>query len=214
MKNVKKHKFFKHLCALLAAIPIIVQTVIPCCAADSEQELSVWHSDKNKAGYWESSPMVYRKPLSASFSVPLAAYISAANAEWKGIRSFTYASSEGAADIICYGGTLKEMEAAKVPEKFDSSTTGRTVHSDWDSYQCKRPYGTEKKSIYKMSHAIIYILEDGRTENQTKKTTIHEFGHALGWFGHSSSDKDVMWQGGTSVTKITDRDHDHLSQIY
>ena len=147
--------------------------------------------------------------------MPLASYVSAANTEWKGIRSFTYASSEDAADIVCYGGTIKEMEAAKVPEQFCEGITGRTKHSNWDVYQYRRTYGTEKKSIYKMSYAIIYVLDkDGRTANQTKKTTIHEFGHALGWFGHSSSDKDVMWQGETSVTKITNRDHDHLSQIY
>lgn len=168
MKNVKKHKFFKYLCALSAIIPMIIQTVILCCAANSEQELSVWYSDKDSAGYWESSPTVYRKPLSASFSVPLATYVSAANTEWKGIRSFTYASSLSNANIVCYGGTATEMKDAGIQEDFGSST-GRTKHS-WDIYQYERAYGTKTKDIYMICHAVVYVLDiEGRSENQTKK---------------------------------------------
>lgn len=211
---MKIHKFFKRICFLLTVILAARFTTIPCFAASSNKNLSVWYSDEDKAGYWETAPTVYRIPLSSSFSTSLVSYVAAANTQWKGIRSFTYATSESAATIVCYGGTRQEMSDAGITEDF-GTVTGRTKHSEWDSYQYSRSYGDSSKKIYAMNYAIIYVLDiDGRTANQTKKTTIHEFGHALGWFGHSSNNSDVMWQGTSTVTTVTTRDKAHLSQIY
>lgn len=50
--------------------------------------------------------------------------------------------------------------------------------------------------------------------NQYKKTCTHELGHALGWLGHSSNSSDIMYGLSTSVTALTNRDINHLLQIY
>ena len=58
------------------------------------------------------------------------------------------------------------------------------------------------------------IIDKGYTLNQTKKTCTHELGHALGWIGHSGTSSDIMYQSGSSITSLTYRDIQHLSQVY
>lgn len=58
------------------------------------------------------------------------------------------------------------------------------------------------------------IIDKEYTLNQTKKTCTHELGHALGWIGHSGTSSDIMYQSGSSITSLTYRDIQHLSQVY
>ena len=39
-------------------------------------------------------------------------------------------------------------------------------------------------------------------------------GHALGWHGHSNVSSDIMSEYGSSNILLTDRDKNHLSQVY
>ena len=62
--------------------------------------------------------------------------------------------------------------------------------------------------------AVGCIIDKDRTTDQYKKTCTHELGHALGWAGHSSNTSDIMYSAGSSVTSLTSRDKNHLSQDY
>ncbi len=53
-------------------------------------------------------------------------------------------------------------------------------------------------------------------ENQEQKTVLHEFGHALGYYGHIVDDNyyGVMKQGNSNNTNLSNYDKNHLSQAY
>ena len=186
---------------------------ITVVAADLKN-LSYWHSDKDKIGHWCPAPIVVSTPLSPSFSTTLQSGISKAQSEWgKAGIYFNYISNSWAYNIICYGGTPDELIAAGIQEDF-SGITGRTKHTQWDVYEGNYRYGSTLKKGYSMTSAVIYILDLNRPLAQVQKTTIHEFGHAMGWFGHSLDSANVMCQGGTSITQLTTTDKQHLQQIY
>jgi len=47
-----------------------------------------------------------------------------------------------------------------------------------------------------------------------QNVAIHEIGHGLGWYGHSATGTDVMSNGENFPTTLSDRDKNHLIQIY
>ena len=67
-----------------------------------------------------------------------------------------------------------------------------------------------------MTRANIYIVEDlnGSTADEYKKTCVHEFGHALGFFGHASSTSAVMYHKGHSNYQLQGLEKNHLMQVY
>lgn len=75
-------------------------------------------------------------------------------------------------------------------------------------------YGSSSKTGCKITNAVGYIIDKGHTIEEYRNTCTHELGHALGWFGHSGNSSDIMYSLGTSVTSLTARDVNHLSQIY
>jgi len=50
--------------------------------------------------------------------------------------------------------------------------------------------------------------------NRTRSTTIHEVGHALGYVGHSSDPREIMWVANTDVTTLHPNEIKHLRQVY
>lgn len=75
-------------------------------------------------------------------------------------------------------------------------------------------YGSSSKTGRLVVGAVGCIIDKDRTTDQYKKTCTHELGHALGWAGHSSNTSDIMYSAGSSVTSLTSRDKNHLSQVY
>jgi len=64
--------------------------------------------------------------------------------------------------------------------------------------------------------ALIGIPDDLGSDLKKRTTTLHEFGHALGWIGHTSIDTDVMYRlySGPMIEIVSNRDIAHLSQFY
>lgn len=65
-----------------------------------------------------------------------------------------------------------------------------------------------------MISAIIYIVYRENTLNEQVETVVHEFGHALGYLGHSTNTTDVMYTYLHSSYTLKTNDIQHLSQIY
>ena len=70
------------------------------------------------------------------------------------------------------------------------------------------------KTGYRQVSALGCIVDNNRTSAEYIKTALHELGHAVGWNGHSANTSDVMYGYGSSVTVLTNRDKNHLSQVY
>jgi len=64
--------------------------------------------------------------------------------------------------------------------------------------------------------ALIGIPDDLGSDLKKRTTTLHEFGHAFGWDGHSTGKNDVMTSGvdGGTVSILTPDDVAQIRQFY
>lgn len=58
------------------------------------------------------------------------------------------------------------------------------------------------------------VKKSEHTANNYKTIAIHEMGHLFGWKGHSTNSSDVMYEAISSAITLTNRDKNHLKQIY
>lgn len=128
--------------------------------------------------------------------------------------SLSPTSTAVSSSIRFYGGTVAQIEA-QTDLTYISGTTGRTVFRG--SYE----EGTWIYNGTAIAGWVItgvdgYIVDSGtaNTINKNKNTCTHELGHALGWRGHSSNSQDIMYSAISEVTTLTQRDIDHLWQVY
>ena len=66
-----------------------------------------------------------------------------------------------------------------------------------------------------LEYATIYVLYEIRQKPEWERNTTitHEFGHALGYAGHSPNSDDIM-RSASSARQLTSRDITHISQFY
>jgi len=142
-------------------------------------------------------------------------YVSHAQSQWNsaGVSS-TGANELSGSQIRIYGGTYDTLKAAQ--PKLDKTDAGLAVFTGGQTLEGEWKYGTSYKDGYKIKAPVnVYIVQQsGKTTNGYKKTTTHELGHALGWRGHSSNAKDIMYGVSSEVTSLTTRDKNHLKQVY
>ena len=65
-----------------------------------------------------------------------------------------------------------------------------------------------------MTNSKIAIIDKSRTLTEYKNAALHELGHSLGWFEHSSTSTDVMYPYASTVITLTSRDIQQLIQVY
>ena len=76
-------------------------------------------------------------------------------------------------------------------------------------------YGANLKTIQQMYWADIYIAPFGDLAWAYQiEVIVHEFGHAMGFSGHSPNSSDVMYPYNHSNYSITANDIIHLKQFY
>ena len=169
--------------------------------------LSYWYSDYNSIGKWASSP-TFSSTETESCPSSFSTDVSTAFSAWNSADvPNSYTSTFSNADIPVYGGTYTEIK--QIFPTFPSTSTGYTalIANDTNAYY-STPAGNKK--AYTMVSVEVYIA----TDRANTKTYKHEAGHALGWFGHSSSQYDIMYDTASSSTLLTTRDKNHLNQIY
>ncbi len=133
--------------------------------------------------------------------------------EWDDVTGMTidWNTSKPSSPIVFYGGTIEQinnMTNLRVDEKINGVTyTTYSIEGIWQ-------YGNMSKSGRKITKAVGCVIDKGHTIDEYRNTCTHELGHALGWAGHSYNSSDIMYSMGTSVTSLTARDVNHLSQVY
>lgn len=182
--------------------------------------LTYWKSNKTSILKWNYSPDCYVHLLNQNFSTGPAS-IGQANAKWyaAGIPS-NIINTESSADIVFYAGTKEELIQADgdtfgtLTDQSNGHTLLDTVEntsSECDYYE----YNGSKRYLWHINSGISGIIKkDNRTTYNYYKTGLHEYGHLLGWYGHSSNSNDIMYSLGSEVIQLTNRDKNHILQVY
>ena len=175
--------------------------------------LQSWNSDSNGVGYWTHNPSLYTEKIDLSSTFYFNNGVNSAVNQWKNALCIDFPSGiEDTADIKCYGAT-KEYFQTFMNVEFDSTTVGLT---SWSYYTdgTTTYWGDSCKSIYRMASAKIYILSLGHDDPTQKEIVVHEFGHALGYFGHSQIKNNVMYPYCHSAYTLKPEEIAYLKQFY
>lgn len=198
------------LCFLL----VIYLTVTPYAATNLGM-LSYWHSNSERIGRWDGESVdIYLIKLNPNTSFYFTNGMTHACREWDDVIGMTLNryTSNSSSPIRFYGGTIDEINR-QTEFRVDNSVNGKTrwvvssVEGIWQ-------YGSMFKTQREITEVVGCVLDKGHTIDEYRNTCTHELGHALGWDGHSYDSSDVMYSMGASVTSLTVRDKNHLSQVY
>lgn len=163
-----------------------------------------WYSDQTTVGFWSSDPHVFLTNLNSSMEI--SSYLNSAVNKWKnaGISS-SITTTPSSAQIKFYSGTKAELNA--IGFTYTSKNVGDTV---WSSSTTASNEG----SIYTVKRLSSVMASACKASNYPAHVVLHEYGHALGWYGHSSNSKDVMYTYEEDITTLTSRDKNQLIQVY
>ena len=119
-------------------------------------------------------------------------------------------SGEAALDMIFYCDFVTGA-GYEIPGVIGVTVTSTAINP----YKTVSYYGQPKK-VYEILHAEVTFLTNDATIS-AQSNCLHEYSHAMGWFGHSvSSAHDIMLMHnpGTTYTTLQTKDINHLKQIY
>ena len=179
--------------------------------------LQYWNSNEDTVAYWSSPPTLYVEKREQSSSFYFESGVNSAKTQWSSVLNIAFSTEDkDNADIKVYGLTpddYLDMTKTIWPDSWTGLCTNLPSERGYAVYQ------ENIKLIKEMVYANVYIIyrpEDTspRTENETKKTVVHELGHALGYKGHSPTATDVMYSGSHSQFILSSNEINHLYQIY
>ena len=174
--------------------------------------LQSWNSDSDAVSYWSNNPSLYTEKIDTSSTFYFNNGINSAKDQWEDALNIDYLpGSANSANIKCYGATKQYFETFMGVE-FDSTTVGLT---SWSFYNESTTYwGDSCIYINKMANATIYILSLDYDNSTQKDIVVHEFGHAMGYHGHSQIQNNVMYPYCHSDYTLKPEEIAHLKQFY
>lgn len=211
MKKVRK---------VLMPLFCVLMAVCLCVTANAAYTLTCWYAyeedgtEHNKISTWTKDAPIsfaYKKLNTNSDFDFYESCLEAQNA-WAPALGITFSNVELMEDaqIQAYGGTKAEMQAAG----FDvtPNTIGRNYLKSRTLQNAD--YNGVRKNIMRNTAAVIQVYDIGRTATLRHKDITHQLGHALGWREHSVKGADLMYKYTNYSEGLTDRDKNHLKQVY
>ena len=195
---------------------------IASAAAANLGTLSYWNSDGSDIGHWTATRKVYVKNLNQSGNFDPSSYLGFGVYLWSGSAGIRCDLSGTASNhvIAAYGGTKNELVDTGVfkKEDLDGNTVGFCSYTE-RTLEGTYTYNGNNKSCYLATKATIALVElsgKDKTYRQYYKTAAHELGHALGYYGHSPTQYEIMYPTVYDATKesLTNNEINHLKQVY
>lgn len=177
--------------------------------------VNYWNDTGDTVSYWSDTPDVYSEKIENDIYFCYNTGVNTAISQWESAFGVTYdIVNKSSADIESYGLTEAQYQALTGV----SWKTGNTGLTSWTYYNIGYvTYGNEVKKLTRQAHAVVYIIYDStniRTEPALKKTVTHEFGHALGYVGHSPTSTDVMYASAHENYPLKTAEINHITQVY
>lgn len=168
---------------------------------------SKWKSNLDIGGYWSEDPYIY--PVNMSSSYNIVPYVNTARSKWAEEVDSNITTTPTNADVIFYGGSSGVLNG--IGFIYYEGIYGLTLYQDYTQVSID---GADYYTIWSLEDVIASVCTDYGTEIWNN-AVLHEYGHALGWHGHSSCKEDVMWSGPVQGnTNLTENDKIHIKQIY
>jgi len=219
----------KKLSCIMLILVVLLSTYLssPVHANTNLGTLSTWNAYNNTGssqldqGYyeiarWQSAPNTMSIVLDGFTSTNFTSYVNHARNGWRNAGiSINSTTSSSAANFKIYGGSYEEL--VEIDWRLQDGWKGITNYND-STFEGTWTYSGDSNTRYglKQNSAIVCVVWDtSYTANNYNSVTTHEFGHALGWRGHSSMtlpNSVMFWN--PSGTSLTSNDKDHLTQIY
>lgn len=212
----------RYVSFMLTITCLIGMLALPAFAWEDMGPFSYWYSDSGDIGYHTvSTKKVLQGTTGAGFGSAITTYATAARGAWSSEGPFSTTTNSDF-QIQFSDATRSEANSLGVPSNVDALTdTGSRTFVGYASY------GSSRKNVYSISRAYVYLIYDNRTSqfssSKWKAIAAHEFGHALGYFGHdvnsTASQKSLMnpytnvYWDEWSVSTPTTRDKNHLGNI-
>lgn len=191
--------------------------------------LPYWYSGSLQVNFWSNMPSkVYVYSFSGMpdvFRTAMRDSVSAWSSALGYNITYEYSPNDSlpTSGIKFFGGDSEQLDTLGVFEHDDllyGNMCGQVISvRNLYTTQFVTPTG-DNVSVYKNSIAYGAILNLSSesvspTFNNYLNICLHEMGHALGWYGHSSSSSDVMYKAiRSNNTSLTNRDINHIRQIY
>lgn len=153
----------------LLLVLLCLSLTIPSIKAENET-CQYWYSDASKVGHWFITPKVASEKLNNNSLFKFSQALSYARNQWTNAGvSTSSGNSIYTANIVVFGGTASEIyeECGIVINPYLSN--GRTYYTSV-SFFCYVNYQGSQKRVNEFEHIDVYILDNGRSENEYKNT--------------------------------------------
>lgn len=217
---------------LLRAISLVATLALCVSAASFAGRLYVlnkWYASENTMYRQAAYPTIYNSVIGGGFlDAEFNSMVTVARNTWSrgvnGVGGMPSASTTSAsnANIKVYGGPYDNMfsidnnirtDYLGYTNRLSVTNEGQwgykasaTSPNDWSGMVYKDGYKTYNTRIVIVHRSTSTFFKEG--------VVAHELGHAFGWVGHSSMSSDLMQPNGIGRPAITQRDLDHVKQVY
>ena len=178
--------------------------------------LKYWYANTNEVRFIanDASYSIYNYSANRTFESQFKNSVTSAAGQWSNVLPINiYETSANRSLNLISGGTYDQLKDL-FPD-LSTNLAGKTEPGSTE-YQATVLYGYANKDVYRYTSGSRYCVveRDGASYSDYKYTATHEMGHMLGWHGHSNNLSDLMYGGTNGGKSLTDRDINHIKQIY